>query len=115
MQKIYRKKFYFIHEIFVSIAINFQQIDNLHSKASPTIVVDVVNAAEASIANFTDEGVGAVADAVKRKMKVVVVVFGKSNLIFSSTISRILAEISLFLKVFHSVFDFTSEKSSFFT
>ena len=68
----HREKLNFIHEILVSVAINFQEIDNLHSKAPSSIVVDVVNAAEASITNLTDHSVGAVADAVK-KMKVVVV------------------------------------------
>ena len=60
----HREKLNFIHEILVSIAINFQQIDNLDSKAPSRIVIDVVNAAEAAVTNLTDESVGAVADAV---------------------------------------------------
>ena len=59
----HREKVNFIHEILVSVAINLQEIDNLHSKAPPGIVIDVVNAAEASVTNLTDECVGAVADA----------------------------------------------------
>ena len=60
----HREKFNFIHKILVSISINFQQIDNLDSKALSIMVIDVVNAAEASITNLTDKSVGAVADAV---------------------------------------------------
>ena len=60
----HREKVNFVLKILVSIAINFQQIDNLHSKALSAFVIDVVNAAEASITNLTDESVGGVADAV---------------------------------------------------
>ena len=60
----HREKVNFILQILVSIAINFQQIDNFHSKALSAFVIDVVNAAEASITNLIDESVGGAADAV---------------------------------------------------